>query len=179
MTETSSAAITPDTKDWTWVIDAPCPECGFVASGVTVDEFAGVVRETATALEAGLASPDAAARPRADRWSVLEYACHVRDVNRIFAQRVRLMLTEDEPVFPNWDQDATAVAEHYGRQDPRVVAGELIQAAAVAAAGYEAVPSGAWGRRGRRSNGSEFTVESLGRYHLHDLVHHCWDIGQR
>jgi hypothetical protein len=27
-----------------------------------------------------------------------------------------------------------------------------------------------------RSNGSEFTVESLGRYHLHDVVHHLHDV---
>ena len=34
----------------------------------------------------------------------------------------------------------------------------------------------AWDRRGTRSNGSVFTVESLGRYHLHDVVHHLWDV---
>jgi hypothetical protein len=28
-----------------------------------------------------------------------------------------------------------------------------------------------------RSNGDEFTVESLGRYHLHDVVHHLHDVG--
>jgi hypothetical protein len=22
-------AITPDTKDWTWVLERACPECGF------------------------------------------------------------------------------------------------------------------------------------------------------
>ncbi len=24
--------ITPDYKDWTWVLDRPCPECGYDAS---------------------------------------------------------------------------------------------------------------------------------------------------
>ena len=24
-------SITPDTKDWTWVLERPCPECGFEA----------------------------------------------------------------------------------------------------------------------------------------------------
>jgi hypothetical protein len=28
-----------------------------------------------------------------------------------------------------------------------------------------------------RSNGDEFTVETLGRYHLHDVVHHLHDVG--
>ena len=38
------------------------------------------------------------------------------------------------------------------------------------------MPADAWGRRGYRSNGSEFTIESIGVYHLHDIVHHAWDV---
>ena len=34
----------------------------------------------------------------------------------------------------------------------------------------------AWDRDGVRSGGSRFTVASLGRYHLHDVVHHLWDV---
>ena len=87
-----------------------------------------------------------------------------------------MMLDQDDPTFPNWDQDETAVAERYGEQDPATVAGELIEAAESAAERYESVPPDAWGRRGYRSNGSEFTVESIGFYHLHDIVHHAWDV---
>ena len=32
-------------------------------------------------------------------------------------------------------------------------------------------------RPGRRSNGSVFTVETLGRYFLHDVLHHLHDVG--
>ena len=31
------------------------------------------------------------------------------------------MLDHDDPLFANWDQDATAVAERYHEQDPVVV----------------------------------------------------------
>ena len=34
-----------------------------------------------------------------------------------------------------------------------------------------------WARVGRRSNGSVFTVDTLGRYFAHDLVHHLHDVG--
>ena len=115
-------------------------------------------------------------RPRPDVWSPTEYAAHVRDVHLIFAERVRLMLVEDEPTFANWDQDITALEKRYDLAEPAIVAAELLDAAAAVADLYEAVPPGAWGRRGLRSNGSEFTVESIGRYHLHDLVHHTWDV---
>jgi SAM-dependent methyltransferase len=173
---TSESAIAPDTKDWTWVLDQPCLECGFEADRVTADRIGEVIRDNATSWEAVLEATDVAVRPEPGTWSVLEYACHVRDVNRIFDLRVGLMLDQDDPHFPNWDQDETAVRERYGEQDPAVVSVELMDAAIAVAQRYDDVPPGAWSRRGIRSNGSEFTVESIGRYHLHDLVHHLYDV---
>ncbi len=72
----------PDTKDWTWVLERTCPECGFEASAVTVDRIPAIVRDNATTWEAVLTLPDAAVRPAPGIWSPLEYACHVRDVHR-------------------------------------------------------------------------------------------------
>ncbi|HYF73292.1 MAG TPA: methyltransferase domain-containing protein [Nocardioides sp.] len=172
----TSAAIVPDDKDWTWVLDRPCPECGFEASRVTVDRLGELVRDNATTWQALLTLDDARVRPAPTTWSGLEYACHVRDVHRVMGSRLRLMLEEDEPTFANWDQDETAVAERYAEQDPATVSAELLEAAVAVADRYDSVPPDAWGRRGFRSNGSEFTVESLGQYHLHDIVHHAWDV---
>ena len=45
------------------------------------------------------------------------------------------------------------------------------------AARFDAVTPEQWGRSGRRSNGSEFTVLTLGQYFLHDVVHHLHDVG--
>ncbi len=33
-----------------------------------------------------------------------------------------------------------------------------------------------WDRPGRRSNGSEFTIDTLACYHLHDVEHHLHDV---
>ena len=120
---------------------------------------------------------DAASRPSPDTWSPVEYACHVRDVCRVFDGRLRLMLEQDEPTFPNWDQDETAVQERYGAQHPSVVGPELAEAADAMAARFATVADDQWARRGLRSNGSVFTVQSLGRYFLHDLAHHLVDVG--
>jgi len=97
-------------------------------------------------------------------------------VHRIFNHRVQLMLSEDEPQFPNWDQDETAIADDYAAQDPATVATELFDAASVVADTYTSVAADAWSRRGLRSNGSEFTVASIAVYHLHDIVHHAHDV---
>ena len=123
-----------------------------------------------------LERPEAARRPAPDVWSPLEYACHVRDVCRVFDGRVTLMLAEDGPRFANWDQDETAVAERYAEQDPAVVGPELREAAATVAARFAGVREDQWDRTGLRSDGSEFTVLTLGQYFLHDLAHHLVDV---
>ncbi|WP_029116929.1 DinB family protein [Mycobacterium sp. URHB0044] len=168
--------LEPDTKDWTWVLDRPCPDCGFDASAIHPTDVAERLRHDAADWPARLARRGATDRPRPGIWSVLEYGCHVRDVHRIFDRRVRLMLNEEEPLFPNWDQDETAVADDYAAQHPATVAAELVAAADAVAHTYATVPDDAWARRGLRSNGSEFTVASIAVYHLHDVVHHSWDV---
>lgn len=169
-------SIEPDTKDWTWVVDRPCPDCGFDPDAVAREELAERIHENTRGWYAVLADADFAVRPAQHVWSRLEYACHVRDVHRLFAERVRLMLDSDDPEFDNWDQDATAIDEVYGEQDPAEVGAALVERAAEAAAAYAGVSGAQWERTGRRSNGSPFTVESIGRYHLHDVVHHLWDV---
>ena len=122
-----------------------------------------------------LAARDAAARP-GPVWSPLEYACHVRDVHRVFGERVRLMLAEDDPLFANWDQDETALAERYGEQDPAAVADELVEAAEAARRGLRR------GRR-RRSGNDRAAQQRLGLHRRHARAlprarreHHLHDV---
>lgn len=169
-------SMAPDTKDWTWVLSRPCPECGYDAAAVERSALGERTRGTLSRWREALARPDAAVRPRSTVWSPLAYGCHVRDVFRIFDERVQLMLDQDDPLFANWDQDAAATAGRYAEQDPHVVAGELQSAGEGIAARFDAVPPDAWNRSGRRGDGSVFTVESLGRYFLHDVEHHLHDV---
>ncbi|MFI6431882.1 DinB family protein [Rhodococcus oryzae] len=168
--------IPPDTKNWTWVLERPCADCGFDSGAVEYDDIPGLVRANAAAWPAVLARPDVAVRPDEQTWSALEYSAHVRDVFRIFLERLELMLAQDDPRFANWDQDETAVAERYGEQDPELVAAELGAAAAAVADAFAAVPPADRGRRGLRSDGSAFTVDSLARYFVHDPIHHLRDV---
>ncbi len=172
----SCVSIEPDTKDWTWVVDRPCRDCGFDPADVEPGGLVDLLHENTRGWYDKLADADFAVRPAPHVWSRLEYACHVRDVHRLFAERVRLMLDQDAPTFASWDQDATAREEVYGEQDPGTVGAELVERAAEASAVYSSVEGEQWQRTGRRSNGSAFTVASIGRYHLHDVVHHLWDV---
>ncbi|RLV48578.1 DinB family protein [Nocardioides mangrovicus] len=170
-------SIEPDTKDWTWVLEQPCPDCGFDAAEVDLDALPETLRHNASAFSFALARADAHARPSEGVWSVLEYGCHVRDVHRLFGERLASMLQSDDPEFANWDQDQTAVEDRYDLQDPAQVARDLRLAADQVAERYAGVAGDQWTRPGRRSNGSVFSVDTLARYHLHDVVHHAHDIG--
>ncbi|MCO5332250.1 MAG: DinB family protein [Ilumatobacteraceae bacterium] len=169
--------IVPDDKNWTWVLERPCPDCGFVAEAFDPAEAPAAIRANAARWRELLAHPQATARPDDHTWSALEYACHVRDVYLLFGIRLQLMLDRDGPPFENWDQDSTAVAERYGEQDPARVAVELSEAATRLAAQFDDVDGAQWQRTGFRSDGSAFTVDSLARYLMHDPVHHLWDVG--
>ena len=105
--------IVPDDKDWTWVLERPCPECGFDVSAVPPASVAPLSRANAAAWAEVLRQADDVVRrrPAGDRWAPLEYACHVRDVCALYQRRLDLMLREDDPLYANWVQDATAVEE--------------------------------------------------------------------
>ncbi|MFF2556764.1 DinB family protein [Nocardia sp. NPDC058058] len=191
--------IVPDAKDWTWVLERTCDECGYDPSVVAFETIPGRVRSSAAALTAALDDPNAAVRPDDSTWSALEYAAHVRDVCRIFEHRLDITRTGsarpgpviggydasvviDEsgiPMFANWDQDETALAEDYAAQRSAQVAADLRAAAEKTARAYESVPGEELDRPAKRSNGSLFTVRTLGSYFLHDLVHHVHDVEKR
>jgi len=168
--------IEPDTKDWTWVAERPCAECGFDPATVSTDDVAPLLRRTAERWVSFLSGDrdDLRARPDDSTWAPIEYAAHVRDVIRIYDERLRLMVETDDPLYQNWDQDKTAVEDRYLEQDPLEVSRDIAAGGLALADRFAAVTD--WQRPGRRSDGARFTTESFARYFLHDLLHHLRDV---
>ena len=169
----------PDTKDWTWVLERPCDYCGFDATTLDPKDVAGLIRSNAASWREVLGRGEIVrTRPPGHDvvWSALEYGAHVRDVHRLGAERVTLMLTEDNPEFADWDQDETAAESNYLAEDPAKVAYELAVAAGAFAGLLDKVKDTSWDRPGLRSNGSRFTIASFAKYALHDPVHHLKDV---
>lgn len=167
--------IRPDTRDWTFVIENGCEECGF-SPDYDVAATGDRLRATVPRYQEALQLPKAATRSGPQVWSSLEYSCHARDVLVLFRERLRLMLEHDDPALPSWDQDEAAVQHRYSEQDLGEVAAELAREAEGTAASFDAVPPDRWQRTGRRSDGSAFTVRTLAIYCLHDIVHHANDV---
>ncbi|HET9871185.1 MAG TPA: DinB family protein [Propionibacteriaceae bacterium] len=168
---------TPDTKDWTWTLSRRCDECGLSAGEIEVAELPDRIEAVAAEwVQILTSSPAVSARPFPDVWSPLEYGAHVRDVCRLSDARLALMLVEDYPTFAYWDQDETAIAENYLEADPDEVAAELVEAAESFIARLQPLSPAQLERRGRRSDGAEFTVTTFAQYFFHDIFHHLWDV---
>ena len=156
------------------MIEQRCSDCGFDAPTLDLAQVPELLRTTTGRWSAVLAQAGVHRRPAPDVWSPLEYAAHIRDIHGLFADRLLLMLTHDAPTFADWDQDAAAA--DYASSDPVEVDLALIEAAGECAGRYASVPADQRARRGLRGDGGAFTVETLARYHLHDVVHHLWDV---
>lgn len=172
--DTMPPSIEPEDKDWTYVITDGCAECGFVPGDPAATGAA--LRATLPAWREALGRSNASVRPSPQVWSAVEYGCHVRDTCELFRQRLTLMLTQDDPLFANWDQDATAIEKDYFHADQHQVLAELEREADAIAAAFDAVAEDQWSRPGRRSNGSMFTVDTFAVYFLHDVAHHVVDV---
>jgi hypothetical protein len=76
-------AIVPDDKNWTWVLERPCPECDFSADTIDVANMPTLIVDVAGRWPALFDHRDVRRRPNDRTWSALEYGCHVRDVFRL------------------------------------------------------------------------------------------------
>ncbi|MFT5530381.1 MAG: hypothetical protein ACI91O_000391 [Candidatus Poriferisodalaceae bacterium] len=169
----------PDVKDWTWVLDAQCAECGFEAGSFERDELGDLLRENVVAWSELLRGDETSlkVRPQPAVCPPLEYSCHVRDVFALYQVRLDLMLNEDDARYANWDQDVTAIEQRYDLAVADKVRAALEPAGAQLAASFDAVAGDQWDRTGFLSDGARFMIETFGRYLLHDPVHHLHDAG--
>lgn len=82
--------------------DEACEQCGFVWAAVSPDLVPGRLSEAAAWVRAMLTvDVDHRARPEPQRWSSLEYTCHLRDVAFNLRDRMILALVEDRPHPPS------------------------------------------------------------------------------
>lgn len=137
-----------------------------------VGSFPGRYRRTL----AGLQREDLRQRPEPGTWSILEYACHVRDVYDVYTYRVKRGITEENPVLEPMNNDRRAVLERYNDQDSREVLDALAGQAGQFAAQAALITPDQYSRTVTRSTGEERTILWLLRQAAHEGLHHHYDI---
>ena len=111
-------------------------------------------------------------RPASDEWSTIETACHIRDVEQLYVERITKMAHLDRPRF--WEMDAVrlAAARRYQEADLKSVLKEFRQRRRETLLLLQALPHPVWLRTGIHPERGETTIEELAtRLGQHDQRH--------
>src|SRR5439155_9766655 len=108
--------------------DHVCVDCPMSYADTDLGSAVPALREVpADVAAAALSVPDPRrrVRPHPATWSVVEYACHVRDVFASFTIRLHRISTEDRPALEPMFGDLRAVRFRYNEADLGAVLAEL------------------------------------------------------
>ncbi len=157
-----------------------CAECGFVYASVSELEIPNALHAFGTMYRAHLEGKPAVlrTRPSPEHWSVLEYACHVRDVLVVQRDRLGLALIEDAPSFVPMGRDERVLRDRYNDQVPAVVVDQLEAAADALAADFARLRRDQWTRTGIYNwpTPGPRSMTWLGQHTIHEQRHHLGDI---
>ncbi len=160
-----------------------CAQCGFEydlgdAGSAGPAVVAGAAR-FASVLEAD--PSDVRRRPRADVWSPLEYACHVRDVLLVQRERVLAARRSDRPTFEPMGRDERVEHDGYALQDPPSVARQMADAAAMFANVLARLGDADWDHTvvyGYPAR-TERSLRWVAVHTMHEMRHHLGDVSRR
>lgn len=99
--------------------------------------------------------------PQPGKWSAIEIACHMRDIDRLYAERVSKMAFSERPSL--WMMDNAVVAEklRYREAEPAGVLKEQRRRREALVSLLHALPHPSWQRPGLHPRRGEITIEKL------------------
>lgn len=158
-----------------------CGECGFAYDGLSIPDAPSTFRAMAERIAEDLMSGDDAAvrmRPVAGTWSMLEYACHVRDTLLVQRERILLALVEDTPRFAPMYRDARVVDAGYDREARHDVVDGLAVGTHLLVKVVDHLSDAQLARRCIYGypEPRERDVAWVIRHSVHELVHHEMDV---
>ena len=102
--------------------------------------------------------------PQPGKWSAMEIACHLRDADRLYAERVTKMAFSERPSFWVMDNARVAHALRYREAEPRAVLKEHRRRREELVSLLRALPPAAWQRTGVHPKRGELTIEALAHF---------------
>jgi DinB superfamily len=117
-------------------------------------------------------------RPAPDEWAIIEVVGHLADTEERALERVRRMLTEDNPQLEPFDQEALAEERHYLDLDLNQELARLEQLRRQHVAVLEALDASGWQRTGRHGEHGELSVELYETHVAAEEVDHLAQIAR-
>ncbi len=111
-------------------------------------------------------------KPAPEKWSMLEIACHLRDVERLFVERYGKMANHERPALRMMNQDELAAALKYNEDNPAAVLREFSALRQETVAVLSALAHQSWQRIGLHPKRGELSIAAHVDMHVnHDANH--------
>ncbi len=105
-------------------------------------------------------------------WGVVDNLCHLRDWQRVFLERARRIVDEDDPVLEALDDSLWEIERNYRSDDPARALAEFAELRSEFVALLDRAEPAAWDRPGQHTLRGPLTLRTVGE-HLreHDREH--------
>ena len=100
-------------------------------------------------------------KPAPDRWSALEVICHLRDVERLWADRLVKTAFSDRPLFSILDVNDLAARNRYNEQNPAAALKEFARLREDNLRLLRVLPASQWNRVGLHPKYGEMTIHRI------------------
>jgi uncharacterized damage-inducible protein DinB len=120
----------------------------------------------------GLERADFLAVPVPGTWSIQQIVVHLMDSDLIAANRMKLMIAEENPTIIGYDEAAFSQKLHYDKQDPFVAAEIFRRNRELMAVILRNLPEDAFGRYGTHNQRGKMTLGEMVALYVWHLEHH-------
>ncbi len=100
-------------------------------------------------------------KPAPDKWSAMEVVCHLRDIEKLWADRLVKAAFSEKPAFYMLEVDDLAVKNGYNTQDLGAALREFARLREDNLRLLRALPAGQWQRSGIHPKRGEVTIERI------------------
>src|SRR6185437_6117370 len=144
-------------------------------SKALVEQFAAGPEKLSQAVR-GLTPEDLLSRPPADakigKWSIHELVVHLADCDAVFADRMKRVISEDNPPLAAFDEDKWLAAMDYQGQSFADAMKLFEVTHSQLAHVLQKLPDGAFARFGTHSSGGKMTLAKILEKSTDHLEHH-------
>ena len=160
--------------------DERCEQCGFVWGAITADQVRDRLGSATDAFVAVIEDAGAFAheRPSRERWSILEYGAHLRDVLISIRERIIAASIEDEPIGQPIHRDERVTLGFYQFDLPDDITLELRAASGLFGRTFEALAPDSTHREFTYSpvTPRKVTILWATAQAVHECEHHLGDV---
>jgi len=125
----------------------------------------------------GLNPADLNRRPPGSDWSIRDVILHLADGELVAAVQFRLVIAEDDPTLPGFDQETWKRRLHYLWRDPEFAIGLFQQVRYANGELLQQCDSTAWARAGVHPGRGQMTLAQLLEFHAAHAEEHASQIG--